>query len=152
MRNERCSENVVVDKIRNAGMKAKIRDEMEPTKGPVEVLVSWSEKILKDFRSRNVEIRPATDLASLIRATNTQSTLLKGICQRQSNVKTKLDALLQQSVKQESKQEEFLNMLRQVLGAAGETVIIALQCCLPPMHSSSSKQIYKVLQRNRLTF
>ena len=121
MRNECGSENVVVDKIRNAAMKAKIRDEMEPTKGPVEVLVSWSEKILKDFRSRNVEIPPATDLASVIRATNAQCILLEGICQRQSNMETKLDALLQQSLRQENKQEEFLNVLRQVLGATGET-------------------------------
>jgi hypothetical protein len=70
MRNECGSENVVVDKIRNAAMKTKIQDETEPTKGPVEVLVSWSEKILKDFRSRNVEIPPATDLVSLIWATS----------------------------------------------------------------------------------
>jgi hypothetical protein len=79
------------------GDKAKIRDELEePTKGrPVEVLVSWSEKILKDFCSRNVEIPPATDLAALIRATNAQSTVLEVMSQRQQlNMETKLDALL----------------------------------------------------------
>jgi hypothetical protein len=96
MLNECGSENVVVDKIRNVVMKATIRDEMEPTKGPVEVLISWSQKILKDYCSRNVEIPPATDLAALIRAINAQPTVLvlEGMSQRQSNMETKLDALL----------------------------------------------------------
>jgi hypothetical protein len=98
MWNECGSENVVVDKIRNVAMKAKIRDELEPTESPVEVLVSWSEKILKDFRSRNVEIPPATDLALLIRATNAQSTVLEEMRQHHSNMEIKLDALLQQSL------------------------------------------------------
>jgi hypothetical protein len=61
------------------------------------------------------------DLASLIRATNAKSTVLEGMSQRQSNMETKLDALLQQSLMQDNRQEEILNLLRQVLGATGET-------------------------------
>jgi alkylhydroperoxidase family enzyme len=41
--------------------------------------------------------------------------------QRQSKTETKLDALLQQSLMQDNKQVEILNLLRQVLGATGET-------------------------------
>jgi hypothetical protein len=115
------SENVVVDKIRDSAIKANIRDELEPTKRPVEVLVSWSEKILEDFRSRNLLIPPATDLASLIRATNAQSRLLEGISQHISSLETKQDALFQQSLRHHSKQDEIISLLNKVVGATGET-------------------------------